>query len=230
MDKKKLIRIITLALFIILSVALTAAAYRFYRQNGAEALKNAVASLGAWGVAAAFLLQVLQVVFAVIPGEPVELVLGALYGTYGGLLICIAGTLLGTLLIFLIVRFFGKGLIETFADTEKFNKLKFLKDPAKRDVLVFILMFIPGTPKDILTYFAPFTGIGIGRFLIISTLARIPSQISSTYVGATFAGGSYLRSAVIFAVVGAVSLAGIYIYNKIIERKNKAEQESGTEE
>ena len=228
MDKKKRIRTLTLILFIIVSIALSAAAIYFYKKNGIESLKEFVSSMGVPGILIVLLLQIAQVVFAVIPGEPIELIMGALYGTFGGVLLCLAGTLVGSLLIFLIVRFFGKGFIESFIDSEKFNKLKFLKDPQKRDVLVFILMFIPGTPKDLLTYFAPFTGIGLLKFLIISTIARIPSIITSTYVGSTFAGGSYLKSVAVFAVVGIVSLAGIYIYNKIVERKNKTGEKSDT--
>lgn len=229
MNKKKLIRILTLAVFIAVSIALSAAAIVYYKKNGVDSLKDFVSSMGVWGVAVALLLQIAQVVFAVIPGEPIELVMGALYGTFGGVLLCLAGTLIGSLLIFLIVRFFGKSFIESFIDSDKFDKLKFLKDPKKRDMLVFLLMFIPGTPKDLLTYFAPFTGIGLVKFLVISTIARIPSVITSTYVGSTFADGSYLKSAVIFAVVGVVSLVGIYIYNKIVERKNKPELKSDTE-
>ena len=229
MTKRKIIRIMVLAAFILISAALTILAYKAYRTYGTDGLRDYVTSLGGWGVAVMLLLQIAQVVFAIIPGEPIELVMGAMYGTFGGVLLCLAGTLIGSLLIFLIVRFFGKDLIETFADSDKFEKLNFLKKPATRDVLVFLLMFIPGTPKDLITYFAPFSGIGLIKFLVISTVARIPSVITSTYVGSTFAGGSYLKSAVAFTVVGAVSLAGIYIYNKIVERKNAPETESDTE-
>lgn len=228
MNKKKIIRIVTLALFIAVSIVLSAAAIYLYKKNGVESLKDFVSSMGVYGILVALVLQIAQVVFAVIPGEPIELIMGALYGTFGGVFLCLAGTLVGSLGIFLIVRFFGKGFIENFIDSEKFDKLKFLKDPQKRDTLVFLLMFIPGTPKDLLTYFAPFTGIGLLKFLVISTIARIPSVITSTYVGSTFAGGSYLKSALIFAVVGVVSLAGIYIYNKIVERKNKTGEKSDT--
>ncbi len=229
MTKKKVIRIIVLAAFILISAVLTLFAYKAYRAYGTDGLRDYVTSLGGRGIAVMLLLQIAQVVFAIIPGEPIELVMGAMYGTFGGMALCLAGTLIGSLLIFLIVRFFGKDLIETFADSDKFEKLSFLKRPAARDILVFLLMFIPGTPKDLITYFAPFSGIGLIKFLVISTVARIPSVITSTYVGSTFAGGSYLKSAAVFAIVGTVSLAGIYVYNKIVERKNAQETESDTE-
>ena len=229
MDKKKFIRYAALSLFVVLSVVLAALAYRIYRNNGIESLEHLVSSMGIWGIAVILLMQIMQVVFAVIPGEPIELVMGALYGTVGGAALCLAGAFVGSLLIYTAVAFFGKSKIGSLTDSEKFEKRKFLKNPAKRDMLVFLLMFIPGTPKDLLTYFAPFTGMGAVKFLIISTIARIPSVITSTYVGSTFADGAYKKSVIVFAIVGAVSLLGIYIYNKIVERKNKSETKSDTD-
>ncbi len=95
---------------------------------------------------------------------------------------------------------------------------------------MFFLMFIPGTPKDLLTYFAPFTGISLLRMLFIAAVARIPSIITSTYVGSSFAQGNHLKSIIIYAVVGVISLAGILVYNKFISTrtaKDDADNENG---
>lgn len=227
-NKKKTVKLVALALFLALSIVLAVGAYTYYKKNGITGLEHLVSSMGAGGVLLMLFLQIVQVTFAVVPGEPIELVMGAMYGTWCGLLLCLAGCVVGSLCVFAAVKFFGKGYIESFADSKSFEKLKFLKDPARRDVFVFLLMFIPGTPKDVLTYFAPFTGINLLRFLIISTVARIPSVITSTYVGSTFAEGSYIKSAAVFVVVGVVSLVGIFIYNKIVENKNKSEKNIDT--
>ncbi len=186
-------------------------------------LKEFTDSLGFWGFFFILFIQILQVVLAIIPGEPLELCAGVLYGTIGGTLFCLLGIFIGTFIIFIIVRILGKPLVDRVIGSEKYNRLSFLKDPKKRDMLVFLLMFIPGTPKDVLTYFSPLTGMPIIRFLVISTVARIPSVISSTYVGANVAKGDLLHSAIVFAIVGAVSLLGIFIYNKILDAKNRTE-------
>lgn len=190
-----------------------------------ESLKNFVSDLGGWGLTFMLLIQMLQVIFAFIPGEPVEIAAGAVFGTFGGLFLCLFGITLGTLIIFLTVKKLGKNFVAKVIGSNKYARLKFLRDPSKRDVLIFLLMFIPGTPKDVLTYFSPLAGVSLWRFLVISTVARIPSVLSSTYVGGTLAEGRYLHSALAFIVVGAVSIAGIVIYNKIIENKNKRKEE-----
>lgn len=219
--KNTIIRIVTLALFVAISIAACIYCIILYNNVGAESFKDFVSELGVLGIAFMLFVQVLQVVFAIIPGEPIELVMGALYGTFGGVLLCLIGVAIGTALIFLLVKFWGRGFIESFTDSDKFKKLKFLQNPEKRDIIMFLLMFIPGTPKDLLTYFAPFTGIKIPRFIIIGTIARIPSIITSTYVGNSFAEGKIIQSIIVFAVVGVISVGGILIYNKIIDAKNK---------
>ena len=230
-EKNKKLRIliqwITIAVLLAITVPITL--YILHIKDDLDSFEALVQSFGVWGVVFMFLLQVVQVVLAVIPGEPVELVMGALYGTVWGTLLCIAGIVVGTALIYILVKRLGRNFVEKIMDWEKFRKLKFLKNPAKRDTLMFFLMFLPGTPKDLLTYFAPFTGISLPRILIIAAIARIPSVITSTYVGSSFAQGNHIQSLILYAVVGAVSLAGILIYNRSIRKRELQETEGGEE-
>lgn len=216
---RKIIQIVTIIIAIVVTVLLCLYFVRLYDEENMQSFEELVNSFGIWGGIFMFVLQVVQVVLAVIPGEPIELIFGALYGTLWGTVLCIAGIVCGTALIYILVQKLGKSFVEKIIDSKQFQKLKFLHDPVKRDTFMFFLMFIPGTPKDLLTYFAPFTGISLLRILMIAAVARIPSIITSTYVGSSFVQGNHLRSIIIYAVVGVVSLAGILIYNKIISAK-----------
>ena len=75
---------------------------------------------------------------------------------------------------------------------------------------MLILFFIPGTPKDLLTYIAGILPINPLRFILISTLARFPSTISSTIAGSTLVEGNwYIGIAmyvIIFVIVGIIML------------------------
>ena len=53
--------------------------------------KEDIANMGFKGVLIVLLLQILQIVLAVIPGQPMEIVSGMLYGTWGGMLLCLVG-------------------------------------------------------------------------------------------------------------------------------------------
>ena len=52
------------------------------------------------------------------------------------------------------MRYFGVPLVEVFFSEEKLHRIKFLKTTPKRDFIFFIIFMIPGTPKDLLCYFA----------------------------------------------------------------------------
>lgn len=43
--------------------------------------------------------QILQIVIAVIPGEPVEIIAGAVLGTVDGLVICLLGCVIASITI-----------------------------------------------------------------------------------------------------------------------------------
>lgn len=176
-----------------------------------------VASLGVWGYALMFCLQVVQVVVAIIPGEPVELMAGALYGGLGGLLLCSTGTIAGTAIIFLLVRRLGKGLIERFFKNRKLREYGFMRDARKMDAVVLLLFLLPGTPKDMLTYIAGASPMPVLRFMVISSFARIPSVVTSTYLGDSVLAGNWYAALALVLVTLALGLAGIFLREPVME-------------
>lgn len=185
-----------------------------------ESFRGFISEMGPLGFILMLLLQTVQIIVAIIPGEPVEILLGMMYGTFGGLFTSLLGIAIGQALVFLLVRRYGISFASRFVDVEKFEKLKFINSKSKRDSLIFLLFFIPGTPKDILTYFAPFTGINYLNFIILSTFARIPSVISSTWAGASLSEGAFLKTLIIFAFTGVIGLVGIIVNDKIHKTGN----------
>jgi uncharacterized membrane protein YdjX (TVP38/TMEM64 family) len=115
-----------------------------------------------------FGIQVLQIVVAVIPGGPVQLIAGAAYGALGGLLIIEAGCAVATMIVFFMVRKFGLPLIKRFFGVDVLDTWGFLKDEEKTALVTFILFFIPGTPKDTLTYLIPLSRLSLIQFTLIS--------------------------------------------------------------
>ncbi len=179
-------------------------------------------------------IQVLQVVVAIIPGEPVEIGAGYAFGAVEGTLLCMLGTVIGSMAVYFFVRRFGVKAVEIFFPVEKIEQLRFLNTAKKRDTLMFLLMFIPGTPKDLLGYVAPLVGLSPGAWLFITAVARIPSVVTSTVGGGALGGQNYGFAAAAFAVTLAVSGAGLLIYRRVCaaharreEKKAEAERESG---
>lgn len=186
-----------------------------------DAFREQVLGMGWRGVALMLGIQVLQVVVAVLPGAVVELIAGATYGPFGGLVLCMAGGLFGTVLIFYTVRALGRGAVERLFKKDSTKSLSLLNNTKKLEMLTFLLFLIPGTPKDLLTYVAPLTKIRARDFFVISTFARIPAIITTTYLGDALMEGQWWKAVALFVALGVVGLLGVWYYNTLAERNPK---------
>lgn len=185
--------------------------------EGRENFKVTIDSLGIKGVFLLIGLMCAQILFPILPGEPVEILGGMCFGPIKGLLIILLGTFISTLLIIFLVKVLGKKFIYLFVKKEKIEKIensKFFKNEKKIEIIMFLLYFIPGTPKDIITYIAVLLPINIYRFVFISIMARIPSIISSTIAGSNLVDGNLLFSIGAYIVTFGVTAIFIYFINK----------------
>ena len=89
----------------------------------------------------------------------------------------------------------------------------------EKNTLIFLLFFIPGTPKDLLTYFVGLTDIRLQTFLILSMVARIPSVVSSTFGGHLLGEERYLGAVILYGITGLLSLLGMVGYQRYLKKK-----------
>jgi uncharacterized membrane protein YdjX (TVP38/TMEM64 family) len=183
---------------------------------------------GLWGRLAFMGMMILQVVVAIIPGEPLEIGAGYAFGAVEGTLLCIIGATVGSMLVFLFVRKFGVKAVEIFFSREKIDSVRFLQNTKNLNFLVFTVFFIPGTPKDILTYCVGLTKIRFRTWLFISGVARIPSIITSTIGGDALSIKNHGFAILVFIVTLVVSAIGLLVYRKFsIRQEAKADEEVG---
>ena len=218
-NKRKIFAVISVFVLLALMGLATWFVYGWLSSFSQEGFRDYIRSFGILGPFVMLLIQFLQVFIALIPGEFVETAAGFAFGPVFGTLICYIGVAAASSVVFLLTRRFGIKLVEVFVSRDKINELKFINTEKKRNYLIFLLFFIPGTPKDLLTYFVGLTDIKLGSFLVISLIARIPSVLSSTFGGHLLGVGQYWDAILLYAITGAVSLIGLMVYNKIIKRK-----------
>ena len=188
-----------------------------------ETFRDYVKSNGVLGPFVMIGIMAMQVVVAIIPGEPFELGAGFVFGWAQGSVLCLAGTALASALVFLAVRKWGVKLVELFFSREKIQGYSFLQDEKRLDMLVFILFLIPGTPKDLITYVVGLTPMKLSAFLLVTTVARIPSVVSSTVTGSLTQKGNYLAAFITYAVTIVISAVCIFIYRRM-SKKAREEQ------
>ena len=107
---------------------------------------------------------------------------------------------------------------------EKLEKLKFLQSSPKRDALFWLVFMVPGTPKDLLCYFAGLTDLSWGKWLLLCTVGRLPSVLTSTIGGDALGVKDYQFAMLVFAATLAVSAVGLLIYRALCRRHQRRQE------
>lgn len=194
--------------------------------EGQIAFKEKIDKLGILGFLILFGLEVAQIFFVIIPGEPLEILAGMCYGSIGGTIFITISVFLITTIIFWLVRKYGKKLIYESFNKEKVDKIensKIFKNPKKVELIMILLFLIPGTPKDLLVYIGGLLPVHPLKFILISTFARFPSVISSTLAGASIVKGNIKSSIIIYAITFLATAIILLIINILDKEKQTTE-------
>lgn len=190
--------------------------------EGQIAFKEKVDNSGMFGLLSLFGLQVAQIFLIIVPGEPIEILAGMCYGGFWGTIFIMVSAFIISTTIFFLVRKFGRKFVYDFCDEKKVAKIensKLFHNPNKIELIMLILFLIPGTPKDLLVYIAGLLPIKPIRFILISSLARFPSVISSTLAGENLAIGDWKMSIILYAAVLIIVGIIIFFINKFDKDK-----------
>jgi len=187
-----------------------------------ELFQNWVKQKGVLGILAFMGMNTLQVILAIIPGGPFEVVAGYAFGTLKGSLYCDIAMTTGSVITFLFARKFGMKFVQLFFSKEKIESVKFLKTSQKRDSLVFLFFLLPGTPKDLISYLVGLTDMKLSTWIIINLLGRAPAILLSALSGSALGDSHYDIFIVLLAAILIFYLIGSFVYH----HKNKSSQES----
>lgn len=186
-----------------------------------EKFRQWVDSHGLLGPLAFLGMMLLQVFVAVIPGEPLEIGAGYAFGAVEGTILCILGAAIGSTLVFLFVRRFGVRAVEVFISREKIQSLRFLQNTRRVHFFLLVAFLLPGTPKDVLCYVAGLTTLKLGPFILISSICRLPSIVTSTIGGSALGSGQWGMAAIVFAATLVISAIGLWIYKRILRLREE---------
>jgi uncharacterized membrane protein YdjX (TVP38/TMEM64 family) len=222
--QKKLLSGGAIAVFLLLGAALAwfvgRPLIRFAKEP--EVFRAWVADHGPLGMAAYTGMVFLQVLVAIIPGEPLEIAGGYAFGAVWGTVLCLLGAFLGSVAVFAVVRKWGVPLVEVFFSQDKLDKLTFLKTSPRRAALLWLVFTVPGTPKDLLCYFAGLTDLRWSSWLLIASVGRLPSIITSTVGGNALGLQNYQFAAITFAATTVIAGVGLVIYRQICRRHKRS--------
>lgn len=207
--------ILTLFLVLYLTVGKSLTAF----VSDTDSFKQWLDSYNGLSAAVFVFIRAFQTVIKIIPAEPLEIASGYAFGTFGGLALCSLGSFLGSLVIVMLSRFFGAKFVNAFINEEQINQLKIISDKNNQRLFLIVFYLIPGTPKDIFTYIAGTLKINLVEFFVITTLARIPSIITSTICGAQISEKNFITALIVFLLTAFVTALCTLAYKKYNDKQ-----------
>ena len=150
-------------------------------------------------------LQILQIVFFIVPGQPIQFAASYLFGVMGGLLISLVGAAIGVVIVFYLAKFLGTDALKNKFGEEKVNNYQGKINSGKGLLIAFFIYLIPGFPKDLVGYIAGISNMQILPFILISSIGRTPGMFISLFLGKFYQAKNYF-GIVMIAVICLILL------------------------
>jgi len=179
-------------------------------------LKQTLEDLGIWAPLIFIGFQALQVIISPIPGEPVGILGGYLFGVWGGFFYSMIGLTLGSLTCFAIGRWLGVHFVRKLVNPRAWQRIGFIVE-SEGAIICAVIFAIPGLPKDMTCYLFGVSTIPFWVFAVVSTIARAPHTWVLSKQGAQAASGDYLELLLLTAIVLLVVLPAYYHRNRLTE-------------
>lgn len=141
-----------------------------------------IESLGIIGMSLFVLVYILACIL-LIPGSPLTVGAGAVFGFWKGLILVSVGSTLGAAAAFLISRYLARGFIER--KLNKSHKFSAMDMAITREgwKIIFLARLSPIIPFFLLNYALGLTKIRLHTYIISSWAGMIPGTVLYTYIG-----------------------------------------------
>lgn len=214
--KKDIIKFIVLVLFLA-SIAICGIIFypKIKDTINFENIREFVGENKFFSVFAFIILQILQVVVFIIPGDVINATGGFVFNIVFGSILSFIGVVLGSITAFYISRYFGYNFINKFIKKEKISKLVSFMESNTGFISLFIFCNLPFVPKDVLMYAAGLTPLNAKKTLTTYCLSRIPGIIIWTSMGANIYNRSILGIIITLCILVLFLLLIVIIKKKI---------------
>lgn len=156
-----------------LSIALTIYFINLGVFKDINALRGLVGNSVILGPIIFMLLQILQVVIPIIPGGISSAAGVLIFGPYLGFVYNYVGISIGSVIIFLLGRRYGKPFILSMISDKTYDKyIGWLDNQSRFEKLFALAIFLPVAPDDALCLMAGLTNISVKKFTLIILLAK----------------------------------------------------------
>lgn len=149
-----------------------------------QGLRQTIQNLGFLGVLVYIFVLALSVVVSPIPGAPMAVAAGTVWGSFLAGIYSVIGGFLGSLIAYYIGRTLGRSAIQALTG----KVIYFTKQRGEFYLgwFIFINRLLPVLPFDLMSYGAGMTGLSLPIYASATLLGMTPSTLFLTYLGSTF--------------------------------------------
>ncbi len=205
----KLKLVITFAVLAIVVVALKVlGVFEYLSIENLKSLNEWIKGFGMMGPVIYMLLYIACCVFF-LPGVPITLVGGLVFGPVLGTIYVLIGSTLGASLAFLIARYAARSMVEGWvSNNDQFKKIdEGVEKQGWR--MLMITRLVPIFPFNLQNFAYGLTKIKFGTYVVVSAICMLPGIIAFVFAGGSVLGGEgdmkktmmYLAIAAVFFVI-----------------------------
>ena len=151
-----------------------------------------------------------------IPGTPLTLITGSIFGLWVGTIVALIGNTIGATLAFLLSRYifrdYGKKLFSKYPKLQKY--MNDLEEKALSTIL--FLRLVPLFPFNAINFLLGVTPIPLGTYIIGSFIGMIPGTFLFVYLSRSLKMLSFLN--ILLSIIGIITLT---VIGKYYEKKSK---------
>lgn len=187
---------------------------------------------GLFGPLFIILAQSLQIVLAVIPSEPIQVLAGISYGPVVGFLSCLIGLIFGNFIIYILVRKLGSNFVLLFKgrDVENVTKASQTVNTKRISWIVLLLYLLPAIPCGLIAFLTTSTKMKFHKYMLVTTIGVIPSIFADIYLGEMIKSGNHLITIIIVSILIILAGFSVVFHNKIFKFITKGESNETTNE
>lgn len=176
-----------------------------FSRRGAAAI---VELFGPWAPVAYVAALAVTVVISHLPGLPLAVAAGAMWGSVAGAALSVAGGLLGSVIAYLIGRHLGGSII--YFLTGRRVSVTEQKGRTVAGITIFVTRLIPLMPFDIISYGAGLARVPFGVYILATAAGMAPSTFLLTYLGDSITDATWVT--IVLTVIATAAFIAVPIY------------------
>lgn len=179
-----------------------------------EAASAYLKGFGLLGPLVLAIVQLIQILVAVIPGHVFLIAAGYVYGFPLGLLLNVVYIVAASQFSFSLARWAGRPFISRLVSNEQLEKWYAIGE--KQGFTFFTVAFVlPVFPTDLMNFVAGLSGISSRKFLAANFLGRLPGAVILTLIGSHGLQFSPAAWAAVLILTTSVYISGRFILSRI---------------